>query len=218
MKTALLIGCGSKFGLTLLESLLQQGWQVFSISGSALPAHDNLTQLTVDWHTVSVANMEKYLKSLPDIDLVFCNQNASALAAHNFGVDSYSTVELWKQEKTWAQSYFVSCILPFHIIHTLGSRCTASTKIGWMLSGYVCNHSDVSNADYIGNKYQNYVLMKAFSEHHPSCFFGVNPDDLNSNQDREQLLQLLTDDACNFRSNVVKFNGNIDKRFEIFNT
>lgn len=217
MKTAVLIGCGSKFGLGLTQFLLQNDWQVYLISGSSLPNHSNLHQLTIDWHNVTVATLEKFLKQPPAVDLVFFNQNSSALSKDNFALNTYETVDLWKQEKTWSQSYFVSCILPFHVVHTLGNRCSADTKIGWMLSDYVHTHKDITHADYIGNKYQNYLVMKNFAATHPSCCFGVNPDDLDNNNDTEYLMQLLAFETCNIRSKVVKFNGTIDTRFDIFN-
>ena len=217
MKTALLIGCGSKFGLTLLKQLLTAGWRVYSISGSDVEHPGDLHHLTIDWKTVTVANLEPFLKTVPELDLVFFNQNASALAGSNFSIDSYKTVELWRQEKIWAQSYFVSCILPFHIIHTLGQRCSKKTKVAWMLSSYIYKHRDISNADYVGNKYQNDLMMRNFSEHHDSCFFGVNPDNLASNQNTDILVSILTSDSCNLSGNVVKFDGSTDTNFAVFN-
>jgi len=216
VKTALLIGCGSKFGLTLLQRLLTAGWRVYSISGSAVAHAGDLHHLTINWQTVTVAELEPFLKTVPDLDLVFFNQNASALAGNNFSQDSYKTVELWRQEKAWAQSYFVSCILPFHIVHTLGTRCSEKTKLAWMLSSYIYKHWDISNADYVGNKYQNYLTMKNFSEHHPACSFGINPDNLATNNDTDTLIGILTSESCNLSGSVVKFDGSIDDNFAVF--
>lgn len=216
MKTALLIGCGSKFGKTLLQNLLALGWTVYSVSGSQIDCSGNLHQLTIDWQTVTVADLEPFLKTMPDIDLVFFNQNASALAGNNFSQDSYKTVELWRQEKTWLQSYFVSCIMPFHIVHTLGSRCSTKTKVAWMLSSYIYKHWDITNADYVGNKYQNYLIMQNFSKTHPACSFGINPDDLANNANTDRLVDILTSDSCNLSGSVVKFDGSIDNNFAVF--
>jgi hypothetical protein len=217
MKTALLVGCGSKFGLTLLQQLLTAGWRVYSISGSDVEHPGDLHHLTIDWHTVTVADLESFLRTVPELDLIFFNQNASALAGTNFSVDTYKTVELWRQEKDWAQSYFVSCILPFHIVHALGSRCSDRTKVAWMLSSYIYKHPDISNADYVGNKYQNYLIMRNFSKHHPACSFGVNPDNLASNQNINSLVSILTSDSCNLSGSVVKFDGSTDTNFAVFN-
>ena len=120
MKTALLIGCGSKFGLTLLKNLLDQNWTIYSISGTSVDIQShNLYQKIVDWDNFNVGIIEKFLKNCPKMDLIFFNQNSSALDKDYFTKNYYSTLELWKQEKTWSQSYFVSCILPFHIIQVL---------------------------------------------------------------------------------------------------
>jgi len=219
MKTALLIGCGSKFGLDLLKQLLDQNWKIYSISGSQIDlASKNLTHLTIDWKTVTVANLEKFLRDCPRLDLIFFNQNSSALAKDNFTETYYTTLELWKQEKTWLQSYFVSCILPFHIVHSLGNRCDTNTKISWMLSSYIYRHSDIGNADYIGNKYQNYVLMKNFSQHHPSCFFGINPDSLANNNTEQNIKNLIAvvDSSDDINGTVIKFDKSEDNNFDQF--
>ena len=51
---ALLIGCGSKFGLVLLNSLLASGWEVHSISGSDLEPHENLRHLEINWFNYNI--------------------------------------------------------------------------------------------------------------------------------------------------------------------
>lgn len=156
MKTALLIGCGSKFGLSFQKKLLSLGWTVNAISGTpSTDSNDHLNQLVVDWKTFTVADLERFLKKQSSIDLILFNQNSSALSDKSFTIDSYPTVELWKQEKTWLQCYFVSCILPFHIVHTLQNKFSSETKVAWMLSSFVHSHSNIDHADYIGNKYQN---------------------------------------------------------------
>jgi len=221
MKTALLIGCGSKFGLSLQQTLLSQGWSVSAISGTASIADtsNQLNQLAVDWKTCSQANLEKFLKKLSSIDLIFFNQNSSALSDKSFTIDNYPTVELWKQEKTWAQCYFVSCILPFHVIHTLQNKFSNNTKVAWMLSSFVHSHSNIDHADYIGNKYQNYLMMKNFSLHHPGCFFGVNPctlDSSNYQQDIDQFITTLKQPSELLNGRVVFFDGTTDSRFDLF--
>lgn len=215
MKTALLVGCGSKFGKRLLNSLVTNNWEVYSISGSAID-NNNVNQCIINWQTVNVANIEKFLKNIPPVDLIMFNQNSSALANQNFTQNSYATLELWKQEKHWNQCYFVSCILPFHIIHTLGNRCSASTNVAWMLSSYIYKHKNISHADYIGNKYQNYLIMKNFSQAHPANFFGINPDTITDSSDSDQLTKVLTNGSCDLNGKVVKFDGTEDVNFNMF--
>ena len=220
MKTALLIGCGSKFGLNVLTHLLDDGWDVYSISGSTID-DDRLHQTVVDWHTVGIADIEKFMRQCPNIDLVFFNQNSSSLAHNSFEQNSFPTVELWKQEKVWSQSYFVSCILPFHIIHSLGDRCSEDTKVGWMLSSYIYDHKNIGHADYISNKYQNYLLMRNFSEQHPSCFFGINPDNLSDTNTQDNIKNLTSFIENSLREDlnglVIRFDATEDMNFRRFN-
>lgn len=199
-KNCLLIGCGSKFGLELLEYLLAQGYLVHSISGSSI-THPGVNHLQVDWKTVSAASIEKFLKGLPDLDLVFFNQNSSSLNADDF-IKNKSTGDLWRLGKHWNQSYFVSCILPFHIIHTLRSV----GRVAWMLSPLMYHHDDphMRFADYIGNKYQNYLILKNFSQYNHSIFIGLNPDKPLAIVDADRIPRLVkfiesTDESANGR-------------------
>lgn len=220
MNTALLIGCGSKFGLSLQQNLLSNGWAVNSISGTpSTETHDLLNHLVIDWKKFTVADLEKFLKNQSNIDLVFFNQNSSALSSNTFKINNYLTLELWKQEKTWAQCYFTSCILPFHIIHSLQHRCTSETKVAWMLSSFVHSHSDINHADYIGNKYQNYLIMRNFSLNHTGCFFGINPeslDNINLKDGIDKLTATINQPSQTLNGRVVFFDGTIDKKFNLF--
>jgi len=220
MKTALLIGCGSKFGLDLQTALMDNGWKIKSITGSKPDTPDESTdQLVIDWKKFTVADLEVFLKKQPKIDLVFFNQNSSALSPGSFKLGNYPKLELWKQEKTWTQSYFTSCILPFHIIHSLQDRFTTETKIIWMLSSLVYNHSSIDYADYIGNKYQNYLIMKNFSLHSPGCFFGINPDWLdqtNTTENMKTLIKTINQPAQNLNGKVIFLDGTIDNKFDLF--
>jgi hypothetical protein len=221
MKTALLIGCGSKFGLNFQKVLLENEWTVNSISGTFIDKLDGLSnQLIVDWRKFTIADLELFLKNQPTIDLIFFNQNSSALSSNSFNAGNYPKLELWKQEKSWAQAYFTSCILPFHVIHSLHNKLTAETKVAWMLSSFVYNHSDINHADYIGNKYQNYLIMKNFSMCFPGCFFGINPDSLDKTNTADNikiLLRTINQPVENLNGKVVFFDGTNDKGFNMFN-
>jgi hypothetical protein len=223
IKQALIVGGGSKFGLDLSTSLLSTGWQVNIITGSTVEAHKNLNQLFVNWEALNVADMQKYLQMLPTQDFIFFNQNSSALSKKCFDSNGFGTLSLWKQEKRWNQSYFISCILPFHIVHTLGDKCSQQTKVGWMLSSLVTNHheSQIHFSDYVGNKFQNYLTMKNFSKNHNACFFGINPDSLEKTNTVKSLSNLLTFISNNTRDKlngrVFKFTTQEDLTFNKFN-
>jgi hypothetical protein len=223
MKKALLIGCGSKFGLDLLKILLDQDWEIYSISGSLIDISNNrLHQKVINWGTTNVTELEKFLISCSTLDMIFFNQNSSSLSSDYFTKNYYNTIELWKQEKTWSQSYFVSCILPFHIIHSLKDKCNTNTKIAWMLSEYIYQHCDTRYPDYIGNKYQNYLIMKNFSRNHESSFFGINPGNLaetNTKTNIVNLISFIEQTPKNLLNGIViNFDTTIDTNFQIFNT
>jgi hypothetical protein len=215
-KNCLLIGCGSKFGLRVLEYLMALGYNINSISGSELK-YPNVNHLQVDWKTLNVTQIEKFLKELPEIDLIFLNQNSSALNTDDF-LKNKNTLELWKLEKDWSQSYFISCILPFHIIHTVKS----AHKIVWMLSPLIYKHDEkqIGFADYVGNKYQNYLIIKNFSKQIQSICIGLNPDKLLSTKDDVSIKDMIkfVESADKETSGRVFFlDGTEDTNFNKFN-
>jgi hypothetical protein len=222
IKQALLVGCGSKFGLQLLTQLLAQGWRIYSISGSDINIDNpNLIHLKVNWKTLRITDIEKFLRTLPNLDLVFFNQNSSALSQRIF--TELETLELWTLEKNWAQAHFVSCILPLHIIQTLKQRCNKNTKVAYMLSCYAYSNprelKELGFADYIANKYQNYIIMKNLSLNHPAYFFGINPEKLQELTDDVKLLELTTfiDGDKDINGKVFYLDGSEDTNFNIIN-
>lgn len=210
---ALLVGCGSKFGLKLLQDLLDKGWQVYTIQSSEIDHRDNLYRLTIDWTNLNQATVESFLRKLPKLDLIFFNQNGSALNENNF--DSMNKLELLKLEKNWSQCYFNSCILPFHILHNV--KTEVDSRIIWMLSSYIYNHNNIQYADYTGNKFQNYMIMRNFSKTKKSCYFGLNPENLYTNQKFDKLLFLLENYNSENNGKVLYFDGTEDKNFDKFN-
>lgn len=222
IKQALVIGGGSKFGLQFVNSLLAKNWMVNVISSSCIKQHSNCHQLTIDWKSLKITDIEKFLIELPTQSLIFFNQNSSALSDSCYNIDSFAKLDLWKQEKYWSQAYFVSCILPFHIIHTLKASCSKNTKIGWMLSPLIFSlkPDQVQYSDYIGNKYLNYLMMKNFSTQHHSSFFGINPDSLNetaTDQNLNTLINFIADSTPEtLNGKVFKMTADEDLNFERF--
>lgn len=221
-KQALIIGGGSKFGSDVVNLLLELGWTVNLISGSPINQTKNLNIIQINWKTLAIPDLEKFLKKLPQQDLVFFNQNSAALNKKSYNYDSYKTLDLWKQTKDWSQSYFVSCILPFYIIHSLGNNCNKNTKVGWVLSALITKHeeSELHYADYIGNKTQNFILMKNFSRNHKACFFGFNPDVLSNTNNNKNLYSLIkfleSAEHTELNGSVIKFDTKEDQKFKIF--
>lgn len=213
---ALLLGCGSKWGLTVLETLLSKEWTVYSLTSTELPQQERLVQHTVNWNTVNQADLEKFLRNLPALDFLLFNQNGSALCYDNF-VDQTSLSDTWKLEKNWAQQYFVSVILPYHIIKTVSLDRQA--VVAWMLSAFVYAHVNIDHADYIGNKYQNYLMMKNFSRTDTACYCGVNPMEIATNQTTTETFvnTILGYDRAELNGEVIYLDGNKDINFKKFN-
>lgn len=167
----LYIGTGKRFAQELIADRRARGNRVFCISSQE--AEDTFL---VDWLTVTAADVHKIIRKLPALDVVLFNQNASSLSAASFEPNQYPTLDLWRQVDHWEQSYFVSCQLPFAIIHGLGSKLNEQSRIAWTLSSMITDHThDEQYADYIAYKYQNYMIMKNFAHNHPGCFFGIDP-------------------------------------------
>ena len=206
----LILGCGSKWGRQLLDSLASNH-TVYSISSQDI---HNVNNLKIDWSSLGPATVEKFLKNLPDIDLVFFNQNGSALSGQNF--DHMKTIDHWKLEKHWSQQYYNSVIFPFHVVQSI--NLNKDSIVAWMLSSYVYQHINIDHADYVGNKYQNFVVMKNFSKTGKSCFCGVNPMDIdNPNVTVDKFITNLFEyKKEELNGNVIYFNGEIDLNFKTF--
>lgn len=214
----LFLGAGQGFGQAFKDARKQAGQQVFEISSS--PGNQN-THLSVNWSTVNEASVHRFVKKLPPIDLVFFNQNGSSLSAESFQDQGSNILDLWKQISHWRQSYFVSCQLPFQIIHTLGDRLQAHSLICFMLSSAVVYHDAIlGHADYIANKFQNYLVMKNFAKSHPAVFLGIDPGHLLPNEDFSYKISMMQNIISRPRSNingkVFDLTGNESSLFQVF--
>jgi len=174
VKNALIIGCGSLYGKDLSESLQNKSYNIYGISSTATP---DLNVLTVDWNTCTIPDFEKFLRKLPCLDLIVFNQNSPALTDDYNKLSSVDIFEVWKRAKKWSQSHYVNCILPTHLLHTLVSTNKVSnhTCIAWMLSSSMFGKNQISPVDYVGQKYQNYIMMKTLAVNNPQIFIGINP-------------------------------------------
>lgn len=220
---ALIIGGGSGtgFGIGIVYSLLNTGFNVYSISGSTTISHENFYNCEIKWNTLSIPNIEPFLHELPALDFILFNQNGSSLTTEDFS-KSVDTLKLWKLEENWKQTYFTSCILPYHIIKTLNKQCADNTRIAWMLSQLTYDHDnllELKHADYISNKYQNLLLMKNFAMTHPSCFFGIVPSkndnisDVNPDTLVSKLLNIPVDEL---NGSVRSLDITVNEDFDIF--
>ena len=214
----LYIGTGKRFARDLVADRRARGHRVFCIS-----SHEGLDTFCINWSTVTAADLHKIIRKLPNLDTVLFNQNASSLSAASFEADRYATLDLWRQADHWQQSYFVSCQLPFVMIHSLGSKINQHSRIAWTLSSMITDHShDQQYADYIAYKYQNYMIMKNFAHDHSGCFFGIDPGQITEGiatdtdfaTKIEQYNQLL--DQSNLNGKVWMLDGTVSKTTDLF--
>jgi hypothetical protein len=194
-KNVLIIGCGSLYGKDLAQSLQNKGHTIYGISGTST---SDLNILTVDWNTCAISDFEKFLRNLPCIDLIVFNQNSPALTDNYNKLSSVDIFEVWKRAKKWSQSHYVNCILPTHLLHTLvlTNKVNDNTCIAWMLSNSMFGKDQLSPVDYVGQKYQNYVMMKTLALNNPQIFIGINPGKIDSTNSVEKAKNL-----ANFLSN-----------------
>jgi hypothetical protein len=187
MKNCLITGGGSKFGSKLTEQLVQTGYHVYLITGTQQVTSPNITAISVDWHELKLQDIRRIISNLPDLDLIFFNHNSAALNQTKFNQNQIQNF------KDWQQNYFVASQFPFYLIHSLKNKISNTTKIGWMLSELISNPvpSQVGFADYIGNKFTNACIMKAFAQSFPAIFFGINPESVGNNTDASKAIKIV---------------------------
>ena len=188
---ALIVGCGSLYGKQLTEQLRKSGYTAYGISGTE-SAETNT--LKIDWNTCGIQDFEKFLRKLPQLDLVVFNQNSPALVDEYIKLNSIDIFSVWKRAKQWNQSHYINCILPTHILHTLAltSKLMDDSTVVWILSKSMIGHDQSTPVDYVGQKYQNYITLKSLSLHNPQTFIGICPGKLDNNN-RSHKAKITTD-------------------------
>lgn len=196
---ALIVGCGSLYGKELAQQLEQNGYTVYGISGTI---SQNLNILNIDWNTCAIQDFEKFLRKLPQIDLIVFNQNSPALTDEYLKLTSVDIIEIWKRAKRWHQSHYVNCILPTHLLHTLAltKKINKHACITWVVSAAMFGEKIGVPVDYVGQKYQNYTTMKTMSLNNPQIFVGICPGTIND-QNRINKAGVLVNFLINIDNN-----------------
>ena len=211
--TDLYVGAGHGFAQYFLQHRAQQGHTCYEVSRGTGPH-----TITVDWNTMQVNTLHRWLTNLPELDLIFFNQNASALSTESF--EPRPALQTWHHTQNWQQSYFVSCQLPYVIVQTLGTRITARTRVVWMLSGMITRpFADPGHADYIGNKFQNLLIMRNFANSHAGCFLGIDPGRIDSVPVHQQIAgldQVLSQPRSDVNGRVFGLDGQPAANFDQF--
>jgi len=175
MKKALLIGCGNERGENIIKGCHAAGFKVTNI-GSSVSKLTHVHSIKRDWAKLDITEVHKILQKLDHgFDFIFFNQNASSLGPDDFNSHS-KTLDLWALHKSWLNSYWLSCQMPYIIIKSLEKKLSTNTIIGWMLSSFIDKDKKgvETHPDYSGYKYTNYLLMKNFNTKY-QCF-GIDPE------------------------------------------
>jgi hypothetical protein len=194
MKKALVIGGASENGRPILDSLLENNFDVINFGSSDYSQTIRLTNIKVDWHLIDIEFVHKNFSHYTDIfDFVFFNQNSSSLSLKDFSIDHDDTLEIWRRIKDWNKSHWLSCQLPFLILHTIRKNLNFTSKVGWMLSSYVDYNTQGNTdfADYSSYKYFNYLSMKSFGLANKIKTFGIYPD-FSDTSSKEKLKEIIT--------------------------
>lgn len=188
---ALIVGCGGSYGKELTEQLQKFGYVTYGISSTQSM---DPTILKIDWNTCGIQDFENFLRKLPQLDLVIFNQNSPALIDEYTKLNSIDILTVWKRAKQWSQSYYVNCILPTHMLHTLAltNKLKENSIVLWLLSKSMFGHVESMPVDYVGQKYQNYTTMKSLSLHNSQTFIGLCPGALDHNN-RTNKVEVLID-------------------------
>jgi hypothetical protein len=203
MKQALTIGCGSGNGSVIIDTLLEKGYKVINVGTSS---HPGATNIQVKWSELQITNLHKLVKPDGNLDFVFFSQNGSSLNSDNFDFANTDMLYAWKLVKDWQQTHWISCQMPFLLLHTLKKHLTADTKIGWMLSSTMkwTNLNAEKYPDYSSQKYFNYLAMQGTGKHYQT--FGIMPDFSGpGSQDRlKEVIEQVCDNDVNCQLFEVK--------------
>ena len=193
MKHALLLGCGSSNGSAIVEALIEHGFAVTNV-GSSEYQHNMVRNIKINWKQLDIESVHKIFSKFDVVfDFVFFNHNNSSLALSDFDIKNEKILKNWRLVKDWTQSQWLSCQLPFLVLHTIRNNLNKESKVGWMLSSYINynNQSSVLYPDYSSYKYFNYLAMKCFGQANDFQTFGIYPDFKNT--DSQHKLKTIID-------------------------
>lgn len=182
---ALILGGGSKWGEEFTKLLVTKGYHCYLVTSSKLSVA-GITTIDVDWLNLTLDNVDRILEQIPDVDLVFFNQNCwGGPNTEDFSLDNGFNKHTLAQ---WTNSYWIDCQLPVYIIKQLKHRIKPTTKVGWMMTGFIKQPLTDQNWKYAGygsKKFTNLAIMRGFSMYRDGIFFAVNPWGIDENNRRD---------------------------------
>jgi hypothetical protein len=183
MKKALVIGGGSENGRAILDTLADNNFETINF-GSSVYQQASVKTVPLDWRQVDIEFVHRNFSQFDGVfDFVFFNQNGSSLNARDFSIQHDDILETWRRIKDWNHSHWISCQMPFLVLHTIRKNLSTESKVGWMLSDLIDYRNPLSAefADYSSNKYFNYLSMKSFAQANQFKTFGIYPTFSDSN-------------------------------------
>lgn len=170
MKTALLFGCGSKWGAAFTKHLSDNGYQVDLITGSDF-AYSNVNTIKVNWFELSVDTI-KQVVPVKSYDLVFFNQNSGGSPNDHY-LKPGNDLDL----SQWNYHNWINTQMPYYVVKHLSPYNTSTTKIGWMLTGLIAGYETnlFQYAGYATVKSSNLHIMRGLSQYNTGIFFAINP-------------------------------------------
>jgi len=172
-KTALLVGCGSKWGAVLSQELIRKNYNIDLITSTGIE-NPKITNYKIDWWNSDTETIDKIVDNLKtsSYDLIFFNQNSGGgLSEHFFSSEENFPIDHWNKS-TW-----INCQLTYYIVKKLSDKIKENTKIGWMLTGLI-DSTDSNFWQYVGYasvKATNLYIMRGFAKFNTGIFFGIQP-------------------------------------------
>lgn len=173
----LLIGAGSKWGLTFTKYIKDQGHEVDLVTSKVLSL-EGIDSYKISWNnlnTEEVKNIASWINSKQtEYDLIFFNHNSYTGVNENTFKNNSSLPNL----NSWNQAYFNHCQMPVLLLKLIGDSIKNETKIGWMITGMVNRRQpeQFQHGLYASAKHTNQSIMRLFNLHqHKGIFFVIDP-------------------------------------------
>ena len=200
MTNAVLIGCGGGNAKPIVDACINRFSKIYNIGSTELQNQNiSVSNFKIDWKTFHLAELHKTCKNIENVGFVFFNQNGSSLGNEDFN-KPISAVDTIIKIKSWTQSHWISCQMPYAMIQHLAPKFTKDVKLGWMLSGFIDyrKHNVEKYPDYSANKFTNYMIMKSFCQSY-NCF-GIDPD--FTEQNVPEFLNTIFENKKNYNGKV----------------
>lgn len=200
MTNAVLIGCGGTNAKPIVDACIDRFSKIYNIGSTELQNQNiSVSNFKIDWKTFHLAELHKTCKDIENVGFVFFNQNGSSLGSEDFD-KQISAVDTIIKIKSWTQSHWISCQMPYAMIQHLAPKFTKDVKLGWMLSGFIDyrKHDVHKYPDYSANKFTNYMIMKSFCQTY-NCF-GIDPD--FTEQNIPEFLNTVFENKKNYNGKV----------------